>query len=80
MQSTIDFINTPVVDIVNKIILDSVQAGVSDIHMDHTENCLKVRIRIDGTLIDYCVIPIEFKRNLITRVKIISGMNITETR
>jgi len=80
MQSTIDFINTPVVDIVNKIILDSVKAGVSDIHMDHTENCLKVRIRIDGILNDYADIPNEVKNNIITRIKILSGMNITETR
>ena len=46
MQNTIDFLNTPVVDIVNKIILDSVKAGASDIHLDHSDACLKVRIRI----------------------------------
>ena len=80
MQNNIDFINTPVVDVVNKIILDSVKAGVSDIHMDHTENCLKVRIRIDGILNDYADIPNEVKNNIVTRIKILSGMNITETR
>lgn len=80
MQSTIDFINTPVVDVVNKIILDSVKMGASDIHFDHTEYCLKVRIRIDGILNDYADIPNEVKQNIITRIKILSGMNITETR
>ena len=80
MQSTIDFINTPVVDVVNKIILDSVKAGASDIHLDHTESCLKVRIRIDGILNDYADIPNEVKQNVVTRIKILSGMNITETR
>ena len=80
MQSTIDFINTPVVDVVNKIILDSVKAGASDIHLDHAENCLKVRIRIDGILNDYADIPNEVKNNVVTRLKILSGMNITETR
>ena len=80
MQSTIDFINTPVVDIVNHIILDSVKAGASDIHLDHTEECLKVRIRIDGILNDYADIPNEVKNNVVTRLKILSGMNITETR
>lgn len=80
MQSTIDFINTPVVDVVNRIILDSVKDGASDIHFDHTENCLKVRIRIDGILNDYADIPNEVKQNVITRIKILSGMNITETR
>lgn len=80
MQSTIDFINTPVVDVVNRIILDSVKAGASDIHMDHTDNFLKVRIRIDGILNDYADIPNEVKQNVVTRIKILSGMNITETR
>jgi len=80
MQSTIDFINTPVVDVVNRIILDSVKAGASDIHLDHNENFLKVRIRIDGILNDYADIPNEVKNNVITRIKILSGMNITETR
>jgi len=80
MQSTIDFLNTPVVDVVNHIILDSVKAGASDIHLDHTESCLKVRIRIDGLLNDYADIPNEVKNNVITRFKILSGMNITETR
>ena len=80
MQSTIDFLNTPVVDVVNNIILDSVKVGASDIHLDHNENCLKVRIRIDGVLNDYADIPNEVKNNVITRFKILSGMNITETR
>ncbi len=80
MQSTIDFINTPVVDIVNGIILDSVKAGASDIHFDHGESSLKVRIRVDGVLNDYADIPNEVKQNVVTRIKILSGMNITETR
>ena len=80
MQSTIDFINTPVVDVVNRIILDSVKAGASDIHLDHNDNFLKVRIRIDGILNDYADIPNEVKQNVVTRIKILSGMNITETR
>ena len=80
MQNNIDFINTPVVDIVNKIILDAAKINASDIHFDHTENCLKVRIRIDGILNDYADIPNEVKNNVITRIKILSGMNITETR
>ena len=80
MRSDIDFLNTPVVEIVNKIILDSVKAGASDIHLDHGENVLKVRIRIDGILNDYADIPNEIKNNVITRIKILSGMNITETR
>jgi len=80
MHTEIDFLNTPVVEIVNKIILDSVKAGASDIHLDHGESVLKVRIRIDGILNDYADIPNEIKNNVVTRIKILSGMNITETR
>lgn len=80
MKSTIDFVNTPVVDVVNQIILESARAGASDIHFDHFDNCLRVRIRVDGILNDYADIPNNVKNNVITRIKIISGMNITETR
>ena len=80
MQNTIDFATMPVVDVVNKIIVDSARAGASDIHFDHSDNYLKVRIRIDGILNDYLDIPNNVKNNVITRIKILSGMNITETR
>lgn len=80
MHSTIDFLNTPVVDVVNSIFLDAVKFGASDIHFDHTDSTLKIRIRVDGILNDYADIPNEVKNNVITRIKILSGMNITETR
>ena len=80
LRSDIDFINTPVVDIVNNIIYDAAKAGASDIHFDHSDKCLKVRIRIDGILNDYTDIPNSVKNNIITRIKIIAGMNITENR
>ena len=75
-----DYENKPVVDIVNEIIEDSISKGVSDIHFDPDEKGINVRIRIDGELHDYCRVPDSVKKNLATRVKIISGMNITESR
>lgn len=80
MISNINFETTPVVDAVNQIILESAKHGASDIHFDHFDNCLKVRIRVDGILNDFADIPNNVKNNVITRIKIISGMNITETR
>lgn len=77
---TYDVKNIPIVDLVNKIILYAVKARASDIHFDPTEEGLKVRIRIDGTLRDHTMIPDEYQRNLVTRIKLISGMNITENR
>lgn len=75
-----DFEHNSIVDIVNEIIIDALKKGASDIHFDPTPEFLMVRIRIDGELEDYTKIPNILKKNVITRIKIISGMNITETR
>ncbi len=80
MFKEFDYDNKPVVDIVNEMIIDAVKNGASDIHFDPTETDLNVRIRIDGSLLDYAKVPPTVKKNVITRIKIISGMNITETR
>lgn len=80
MIKTFDYDNEPVVNIVNEMILDAIKRGASDIHFDPTPTVLKVRIRIDGELLEYAEVPEIVKKNLTTRIKIIAGMNITETR
>ncbi len=75
-----DFEKNSIVEIVNDIIVDAIKKRASDIHFDPNPENLLVRIRIDGELQDYAEIPNIVKKNLITRIKIISGMNITETR
>ncbi|MDD4809158.1 MAG: GspE/PulE family protein, partial [Bacilli bacterium] len=80
MMKKFDFEKMPIVEVVNDIILDAAKRGASDIHFDPHVNDMKVRIRIDGMLKNYSEIPNTVKKNLITRIKIISGMNITETR
>ena len=80
MLKNFEFEKTPVVEIVNEILVDSAKRGASDIHFDPYEEFVKSRIRIDGELIDYTEIPNAVAKNLITRIKIISGMNITESR
>lgn len=77
---TFNYEETPITDIVNAVIIDAVRKGASDIHFDPTENGLKIRIRIDGRLFDYSMVPLYVQKNMITRIKIISGMNITESR
>ncbi len=77
---TFDFENIPIVEIANDIIMDAVTKNASDIHFDPTKNDLKIRIRIDGILMDYAIVPLEFKRNIVSRIKMIAGMNIMETR
>lgn len=77
---TFDYDNTPIVDIVNDMIVDAINRGASDVHFDPFENGIHIRIRIDGDLHDYTEVPLTMKKNMITRVKIIAGMNITESR
>lgn len=80
MLRKFDFDKMPVVEIVNEILIDASKRGASDIHFDPLEEYMKIRIRIDGALVDYAEVPNAVKKNLITRIKIISGMNITESR
>ena len=75
-----DYENKHVVDIVNEMIIDAINKKASDIHFDPTEDYLNVRIRVDGELLEYAKVPAFVKKNLLTRIKIISGMNITESR
>lgn len=75
-----DFEKLPIVEIANEIIIDAVNKGASDIHFDPTKDSIKVRFRIDGILNDYAIIPNKYKRNMISRIKMIAGMNIMETR
>ena len=80
MLKKYDFDKMPIVEIVNDILVDSSKKGASDIHFDPHEEFMKIRIRIDGALQDYAEIPNLVKKNLVTRVKILAGMNITESR
>ena len=80
MLKQIDSTKLPITEIVNEIIYTAAEAGASDIHFDPTEKTVKVRFRIDGVLIDYTIIPPNIRKNLIARIKIISGMDITESR
>ena len=80
MLKVFDFEKTPIVDIVNEILVDASSRGASDIHFDPKDDVLQIRIRIDGRLVNYATVPNEYIKNLVTRIKIISGMNITESR
>lgn len=79
-KNNYNFETTPIVDIVNDILITATKKGASDIHFDPAIDCLKVRLRIDGILNTYLKIPNNVKQNLTARIKILAGMNITETR
>lgn len=79
-MKTFDYENVAITDIVNIVIIDSIDKKASDIHFNPTEDGIIIRIRIDGELRNYAKVPGYVKKNMITRVKILAGMNITESR
>lgn len=77
---TLDFTTLPIVDAVNQIIVHAAKQNASDIHFDPRDDSLLVRIRVDGSLQDYTEVPKQYERNLVTRIKLLANMNITENR
>ena len=74
-----DFEKEPVVSIVKKILTDAVKMNASDIHFDPTNIELSIKFRINGNLQEYTTTPDTIKSNITTRIKILSGMNITDS-
>ena len=79
-MKTYDYENVAITDIVNSIIIESINNKASDIHFNPVEDGIVIRIRIDGELRNFASVPGYVKKNMITRVKILAGMNITESR
>ncbi|NPA16788.1 MAG: Flp pilus assembly complex ATPase component [Aquificae bacterium] len=72
--------SSPIIALANKIIEDAYRKGASDIHIQPTEKSSVIRMRIDGDLTDYLVLPKYAHEPLITRYKIMSNMKIDEKR
>jgi type IV pilus assembly protein PilB len=70
----------PVIQFVNSILSEGIRRGASDIHVEPYEKRFRVRMRVDGVLIEVQQAPIEMKRPVISRLKIMSRMDIAETR
>ncbi|MBN1756149.1 Flp pilus assembly complex ATPase component TadA [bacterium] len=70
----------PLVKLVDHIILDAIRSGTSDIHIEPYENELRLRFRIDGTLIEKPPLPYRLKAAVASRIKIMSSLNISERR
>jgi type IV pilus assembly protein PilB len=77
-QAQID--DAPVVKLINGILTDAVQRGASDIHIESFEHEMRVRYRVDGALHEVMKPPLRLKAALISRVKILSQLNIAERR
>ncbi len=70
------------VRLVNKIVVDAYQAGASDIHVEPSpgRGKVRVRVRVDGLLRDYTELPHTYRNALISRIKIMADLDISERR
>jgi type IV pilus assembly protein PilB len=72
--------DAPVVKLVNQIVAQAVERGASDIHLAPDGRELRVRFRVDGVLLDVTTIPRRMAAGAISRIKIMSELNIAEKR
>ncbi len=75
-----DIDDTPVVRFVNKVLLDAIKRGASDIHFEPYEKRYRVRLRIDGVLREIASPPVTMGNRLSARVKVMSRMDTAERR
>ncbi|MDP8266880.1 MAG: type II/IV secretion system protein [Candidatus Aceula meridiana] len=71
---------SPVVKLANLILSDAVKSRASDIHIEPYEDFVEVRYRIDGYLKNIMKIPVKMHSSLVVRIKILSDLDISETR
>ncbi len=71
-------VDTPLTQSLNLIVDEAVKARASDIHIEPEEDRLRIRYRIDGTLQDMMSLPLSIRRALISRIKILSDLNIAD--
>ncbi|MGH1358753.1 MAG: type IV-A pilus assembly ATPase PilB [Burkholderiaceae bacterium] len=72
--------DAPVVKFLQKVLVDAIQSGASDIHMEPYEKYYRIRFRIDGQLREVAQPPLAIKEKLSTRIKVISRLDISEKR
>jgi type IV pilus assembly protein PilB len=70
----------PVVKLVNHVLMDAIRKQASDIHVEPYEKALRVRLRIDGVLYETMKPPYALKNALVSRLKIMSRLDISERR
>lgn len=75
-----DAAGSPVIKLANYIIFNAVREGASDIHIEPDENLLRVRYRIDGRLVEKLQPPAVMQPALVSRIKIMASLDISERR
>jgi type IV pilus assembly protein PilB len=72
--------DTPVVKFINKVLLDAIKRGASDIHFEPYENDYRVRLRVDGILKQVAKMPVKLNQRISARLKVMAQLDIAEKR
>ena len=75
-----DVEDAPIVRFVNKVLLDAIQKGASDIHFEPYEKSYRIRLRLDGYLKEIAAPPVQLGVKLAARIKVMSRLDIAERR
>jgi type IV pilus assembly protein PilB len=78
--SNVDVEDAPVVRFLQKLLQDAIADGASDLHLEPYENFYRIRVRIDGILREVAQPPLAIKERLVTRIKVLSRLDISEKR
>lgn len=73
-------IDSPLIRLLNMILIEAIQCGASDIHLEPLENSMRIRYRIDGVLQSKHTPPREYQAQLIARIKVMAKLDIAEQR
>jgi type IV pilus assembly protein PilB len=72
--------DTPVVKFINKVLVDAIRRGASDIHFEPYETEYRVRLRIDGLLKQIAKVPVKLSQRIAARLKVMAQLDIAEKR
>jgi type IV pilus assembly protein PilB len=78
LQSAVQ--DKPLVKLVDSIISEAVRKGASDIHIETYEKKIRVRYRVDGSLLEMSTLPFKYRAAIVSRVKIMADLDISERR
>ena len=72
--------DAPIVKFLNKILMDAINLGASDIHFEPFEKFYRIRLRVDGVLREHAQPPITIRDKLVSRIKVLAKLDISEKR
>ncbi len=72
--------DAPIVRFLNKMLMDAVNLGASDLHFEPFEKFYRIRFRVDGVLTEHAQPPISIKDKLVSRIKVLAKLDISEKR